>query len=318
MYYCGSVVTMLEDALTDHDLVHCPTASTIVKHLALGVVGLGCEDLMLHLMNLVWPNCFKTSPHVIGDAGDPWARGAVELSVAGAVPSCEEGMQGVLEGVVPWGAGFAGAVLSGFGCLSERGLVSAVENRLGTEGLVLALKLHPYFYVKAAEVQPPLNAKPFSSVTTCFGAIDAPALFLGFQVIHASALGRQHGGEASRGMVLASHAGGEQDAEAWARAATYQYIDNLNVTLLRKRPPTETEASDGARSDSTIDTHPRHSKMAMSLSEHNKISTGITFGKGNGDTHNFDELATPSHSIPPISSINGYSNNMDDGYSLHW
>ena len=57
---------MLEDALTDRDHVHRQTASTIVKHLALGVAGLGCEDSMLHLMNLVWPNCFETSPHVIG------------------------------------------------------------------------------------------------------------------------------------------------------------------------------------------------------------------------------------------------------------
>jgi len=40
-------------------------ASTIVKHLALGVAGLGCEDSTLHLMNLVWPNCFETSPHAI-------------------------------------------------------------------------------------------------------------------------------------------------------------------------------------------------------------------------------------------------------------
>jgi hypothetical protein len=65
-YYADSVVTMLEDALTDRDHVHRQTASTIVKHLALGVAGLGCEDSMLHLMNLVWPNCFETSPHVIG------------------------------------------------------------------------------------------------------------------------------------------------------------------------------------------------------------------------------------------------------------
>ncbi|KAJ7583237.1 armadillo-type protein [Mycena floridula] len=64
-YYADSVVTMLEDALTDRDLVHRQTASTIVKHLALGVAGLGCEDSMMHLMNLVWPNCFETSPHVI-------------------------------------------------------------------------------------------------------------------------------------------------------------------------------------------------------------------------------------------------------------
>ncbi|KDQ06854.1 hypothetical protein BOTBODRAFT_192791 [Botryobasidium botryosum FD-172 SS1] len=69
-FYCDSVVTMLEDALTDRDLVHRQTASTIVKHLALGVAGLGCEDSMTHLLNLVWPNCFETSPHVIGAVMD--------------------------------------------------------------------------------------------------------------------------------------------------------------------------------------------------------------------------------------------------------
>ena len=46
-YYVDSVVTMLEDALTDHDLVHQQMASTIVKHLTLGVAGLGHEDLMI-------------------------------------------------------------------------------------------------------------------------------------------------------------------------------------------------------------------------------------------------------------------------------
>jgi splicing factor 3B subunit 1 len=38
-YYCDSVVTMLEDALTDRDLVHRQTASVIMKHIALGVAG---------------------------------------------------------------------------------------------------------------------------------------------------------------------------------------------------------------------------------------------------------------------------------------
>ncbi|KAJ7576999.1 armadillo-type protein [Mycena floridula] len=64
-FYVDSVIGMLEDALTDRDLVHRQTASTIVKHLALGVAGLGCEDSMMHLMNMVWANCFETSPHVI-------------------------------------------------------------------------------------------------------------------------------------------------------------------------------------------------------------------------------------------------------------
>jgi splicing factor 3B subunit 1 len=43
-YYCDSVITMLEDALTDRDLVHRQTASVIVKLIALGVAGMGCED----------------------------------------------------------------------------------------------------------------------------------------------------------------------------------------------------------------------------------------------------------------------------------
>ncbi|KAF9244093.1 armadillo-type protein [Melanogaster broomeanus] len=63
-YYVDSTL------FTDRDLVHRQTASVIVKHLALGVAGLGCEDSMLHLMNLVWPNCFETSPHVIGAVMD--------------------------------------------------------------------------------------------------------------------------------------------------------------------------------------------------------------------------------------------------------
>jgi len=33
--------------------------------MALGCVGLGLEDAMLHLLNLVFPNIFETSPHVI-------------------------------------------------------------------------------------------------------------------------------------------------------------------------------------------------------------------------------------------------------------
>jgi len=36
-----------------------------LQHVALGVVGLGCEDAMIHLLNLLWPNLFETSPHVI-------------------------------------------------------------------------------------------------------------------------------------------------------------------------------------------------------------------------------------------------------------
>ncbi|KAL8096904.1 hypothetical protein AgCh_030112 [Apium graveolens] len=49
----------------DMDLVHRQTAPSAVKHMALGVAGLGCEDALVYLMNHVWPNIFETSPHVI-------------------------------------------------------------------------------------------------------------------------------------------------------------------------------------------------------------------------------------------------------------
>ncbi|KXN74492.1 ARM repeat-containing protein [Conidiobolus coronatus NRRL 28638] len=63
--YIYAVTPILEDALMDRDLVHRQTACTTVKHIALGVAGLGCEDALLHLLNFVWPNIFETSPHVI-------------------------------------------------------------------------------------------------------------------------------------------------------------------------------------------------------------------------------------------------------------
>lgn len=63
--YVYAVTPLIEDALIDRDQVHRQTAASVVKHIALGVVGLGCEDAMLHLLNLVFPNIFETSPHVI-------------------------------------------------------------------------------------------------------------------------------------------------------------------------------------------------------------------------------------------------------------
>jgi len=63
--YVYAVTPLLEDALMDRDPVHRQTACATVKHLALGVAGLGCEDALLHLLNFVWPNVFEESPHVI-------------------------------------------------------------------------------------------------------------------------------------------------------------------------------------------------------------------------------------------------------------
>jgi len=63
--YVYAVTPLLEDALMERDPVHRQTACATVKHLALGVVGWGCEDALLHLLNYVWPNIFEESPHVI-------------------------------------------------------------------------------------------------------------------------------------------------------------------------------------------------------------------------------------------------------------
>ena len=63
--YVYAVTPLLEDALVDRDQVHRQTAASVVKHIALGVMGLGCEDAMVHLLNLLYPNLFETSPHVI-------------------------------------------------------------------------------------------------------------------------------------------------------------------------------------------------------------------------------------------------------------
>jgi splicing factor 3B subunit 1 len=63
--YVYAVTPLLEDALMERDPVHRQTASAIVKHLSLGVAGLGCEDALIHLLNFVWPNVFEESPHVI-------------------------------------------------------------------------------------------------------------------------------------------------------------------------------------------------------------------------------------------------------------
>lgn len=68
--YVYAIAPLLEDALTDRDHVHRQTSATVIKHLSLGVVGLGCEDLMVHLLNLIWPNIFETSPHVINAITD--------------------------------------------------------------------------------------------------------------------------------------------------------------------------------------------------------------------------------------------------------
>lgn len=63
--YVYALVPLLEDALMERDPVHRQTAMFAVKHLALGLQGLGCEDALQHLLNFVWPNVFESLPHVI-------------------------------------------------------------------------------------------------------------------------------------------------------------------------------------------------------------------------------------------------------------
>jgi splicing factor 3B subunit 1 len=77
--YIYAVTPLLEDALTDRDLVHRQTAAAATKHLALGVQGFGCEDALVHLLNYIWPNIFETSPHVINAVIE--AVEAIKLSV---------------------------------------------------------------------------------------------------------------------------------------------------------------------------------------------------------------------------------------------
>lgn len=66
--YLFAITTLLEDALTDRDQVHRQTAATVVRHLALNCYGIShddYQDIFVHLLNLVLPNIFETSPHVI-------------------------------------------------------------------------------------------------------------------------------------------------------------------------------------------------------------------------------------------------------------
>ena len=63
--YIYAVTPLLEDAMVDRDQVHRQTGADVIKHIALGCVGRGSEDALIHFLNLLWPNIFETSPHVI-------------------------------------------------------------------------------------------------------------------------------------------------------------------------------------------------------------------------------------------------------------
>ncbi|KAH7647210.1 splicing factor [Cryptosporidium bovis] len=63
--YIYAITPLLEVALIDRDQVHRQTAAWACKHLALGVVGTGRNDALIHLLNYLWPNIFESSPHLI-------------------------------------------------------------------------------------------------------------------------------------------------------------------------------------------------------------------------------------------------------------
>lgn len=66
--YLFAIAPLLEDALTDRDQVHRQIAATVVRHLALNCYGQAhdqYQEIFIHFLNLVMPNIFETSPHVI-------------------------------------------------------------------------------------------------------------------------------------------------------------------------------------------------------------------------------------------------------------
>ncbi|KAL5727847.1 Splicing factor 3B subunit 1 [Ranunculus cassubicifolius] len=90
--YIYAVTPLLEDALMDRDLVHRQTAASTVKHMALGVAGLGCEDALLHLLNYVWPNIFECSPHVISAVMEAIEGMRVALGASTILSYCLQGL----------------------------------------------------------------------------------------------------------------------------------------------------------------------------------------------------------------------------------
>ncbi|KAI3406702.2 prp10 [Candida oxycetoniae] len=68
MDYLFAITPLLEDALIDRDLVHRQTAATVVFHIAMNLYGLidsDYSDVFIHFLNLIMPNIYETSPHVI-------------------------------------------------------------------------------------------------------------------------------------------------------------------------------------------------------------------------------------------------------------
>lgn len=63
--YVYFITPLIEDALTDRDLVHRQTSANVIRHIALHCSGAGYEDAFIHMLNLLMPNVFETSTHAI-------------------------------------------------------------------------------------------------------------------------------------------------------------------------------------------------------------------------------------------------------------
>lgn len=63
--YIYVVILLLEDVLMDWDFVYRQIVVLVVKYMVLGVVGFGCEDVLIYLLNFLWFNIFEILFYVI-------------------------------------------------------------------------------------------------------------------------------------------------------------------------------------------------------------------------------------------------------------
>ncbi|CAH2355236.1 U2 snRNP component Hsh155p [[Candida] railenensis] len=84
--YLYAITPLLEDALTDRDLVHRQTASSVVQKIAINCFTLIDDknyELFIHFLNLIIPNIYETSPHVINRIFD--SMDSIRVSIGAGV-----------------------------------------------------------------------------------------------------------------------------------------------------------------------------------------------------------------------------------------
>lgn len=62
--YINTLYSLLENTLIDRDGIHKQIASWAVKNLALGCYGRGFDDVLLSLLNFIWPNLLRSAAHL--------------------------------------------------------------------------------------------------------------------------------------------------------------------------------------------------------------------------------------------------------------